>query len=197
MKRGAIAWAVLGLAFGWSMAALWRGSAQGGEGPAAEQKGEESPNVRYARAALRLAQVTLQEANEANQRMPKTVPETDVSRLDQNARLAELQLKAALDPSIHGFHGENLLLAESAIKVAEADYQKALQANKKFPGAVGKSKLERLRLEVEVSRLHLEREKTLGEDTASRMTELHWQLEQLRDEVLHLRSRVEQLSELN
>ena len=129
--------------------------------------------------------------------MPQTVPESNINQFQQDVRLAEMRLKAALDPSVHGFRSENLLLAESAIQVAKDEYQKALLANQQVSGAVGKTKLERLRTEVEARRFNLEREQTLRDDMASRVIDVQWQLQQMRDELLHLRSRVEQLSDLN
>lgn len=198
MKRGTIVSAVLGLSLALCLPLLARKTASGGEGPAAQRRtSEESPNVRFCRASLKLAQLTLQEANEANQRMAHTFPKTQISRLEQDVRLAELRLKAALEPAGRSFREENLLLAEAAITVADADYQQALRANQRAPGTIGKTKLERLRMEVEAARLHLERERTLADDTTSRLTDVQWQMELLRDEVIHLRNRVEQLSELN
>ncbi len=129
--------------------------------------------------------------------MPETVPESNINQFEQDVRLAELRLKASLDPSLRGFRSENLLLAESSIQVAQDEYQKALLANRQVAGAVGKTKLERLRTEVEARRLNLEREQGLSGDVGSRVTDVQWQLQQMRDELLHLRSRVEQLSDLN
>lgn len=208
MKNRTLVWALLGFALGLIVSESWQSAAGVAEARQAVQRKQqaasaepaqtaESANVRYARASLKLAQLAFQEANEANKRMPQTVPESNVNQFKQDVRRAELRLKAALDPSLRGFRSENLLLAESAIQVAQDEYQKALLANQQVAGTIGKTKLERLRTEVEACRLNLEREQTLRDDMASRVTDVQWQLQQMRDELLHLRSRVEQLSDLN
>jgi hypothetical protein len=208
MKNRTLVWALLGFALGLIVSESWQSAAGVAEARQAVQRKQqaasaepaqtaESANVRYARASLKLAQLALQEANGANERMPQTVPESNVNQFKQDVRLAELRLKAALDPTVRGFRSENLLLAESAIQVAQDEYQKALLANQQVAGTIGKIKLEHLRMEVEACRLNLEREQTLRDDMASRVTDVQWQLQQMRDELLHLRSRVEQLSDLN
>ncbi|HVX59609.1 MAG TPA: hypothetical protein VHC19_03375 [Pirellulales bacterium] len=208
MKNRAFVGALLGFALGLIVSESWRSAARVAEARQADQRKQqagsaepvqaaESADARYARASLKLAQLALREANEANERMPQTVPESNVNQFQQDVRLAELRLKAALDPSLRGFRSENLLLAESAIQVAKDEYQKALLANQQVAGTVGKTRLERLGMEVEACRLNLEREQTLRDDMASRVTDVQWQLQWMRDELLHVRSRVEQLSDLN
>ncbi len=198
MKKGKAAWVALGIALGLIVLAVHRNSAQGDDEPTTERpEKEESANLRYVRTALELARIRLQEAKEANQRIQHTFPDTVLSRLDQNIRVAEERLNAVLDPSIRAFHAENLLLAQHAVDDAKDEHQRAIQANKKAPGSVGKTRLERLRLELEAARLNLEREQGLGEDSAARLTEVQWQMDMLRDEVRRLRSAVEQLSDLN
>lgn len=198
MQKGKAAWVALGIALSLVVLAVHRNSAQGEDDSVADRpKEDENANVRYVRTALELARIRLQEAKEANQRMPHTLPDTVLSRLDRNVRVAEERLKAALDPSIRAFHAENLLLAQHAVDDAKDEHQRAIQANKKAPGSVGKTKLERFRLELEAARLNLEREQGLGADSAARLTEVQWQMDMLRDEVRRLRSTVEQLSDLN
>jgi hypothetical protein len=165
--------------------------------PAGAEKSRESVAVRYARAAANLARVALREAQETNRNAPHTFPETELNRLNQGVQVSEQRLKIALDASQRGFHQGNLLFAETAIKIAEVDYSKALKANEKVKGTVGATELERLKLTIETARLSLERLQAFGDDPASGLAEAQWEIEQLRDEVLRLRNRVEQLSDLN
>jgi hypothetical protein len=165
--------------------------------PAGAKKKQDSVEVRYARAAAQLARVALQEAQETNRNAPHTFPQTELNRLNQGVQVAEERLKIALDSSGQGFHRANLLFAQTAIRVAEVDYSKALKANDKVKGTVGPTELERLKLTVETARLSFERLQAFGDDPASRLVEAQWEIEQLRDEVLRLRNRVEQLSDLN
>lgn len=198
MKTGK--WIVLlaGAAFAFWQLTPPRLAAEGRQDqPGGAENRRENVEVRYARAAAKLARVALREAQETNRNAPHTFPQTELNRLNQGVQVAEERLKIALDPSARGSHLANLLFAETAIQVAEVDYSKALRANEMVKGTVGATELERLKLTVETARLGLERLQAFGDDPASRLVEAQWEIEQLRDEVLRLRNRVEQLSDLN
>jgi hypothetical protein len=198
MKNGKFIVLFAGLLLAAWQATPLRSAAEGRQDkPAGDERSKESIAVRYARATAQLARVALREAQETNRNAPHTFPQTEMNRLNQGVQVAEERLKIALDSSSRGFHLANLLFARTAIQVAEADYSKALKANELVKGTVGATELERLKLTIETAKLGLERLQTFGDDPASRLVEAQWEIEHLRDEVLRLRDRVEQLSDLN
>lgn len=162
--------------------------------PAAEPTAgaNESLEVRYARAYLQLAQADLQIAREANEKVRGTYPEAAIEPLRQVVAIAEEQLKHALGDNAHSLHSVHLRQAEAAVAEAKGDLQKALDANQRLPGLMTPTELRRARLRLEVAKLALAKAKTVDAHNASEHTQ--WQLEELRKELLQLRSRIEKLS---
>jgi macrolide-specific efflux system membrane fusion protein len=81
-----------------------------------------------------------------------------LGRVDDRAaqfqkQLAESAYRAAKEKSENDI---NVRYAVAAAKVAEAAYESALEANKRYPGAVGASELRRLKLDMERARLQIE-----------------------------------------
>jgi macrolide-specific efflux system membrane fusion protein len=68
-------------------------------------------------------------------------------------QLAESAYRAAKEKSENDI---NVRYAVAAAKVAEAAYDSAMEANKRYPGAVGVSEVRRLKLEAERTKLQIE-----------------------------------------
>ena len=68
-------------------------------------------------------------------------------------QLAESAYRAAKEKSENDI---NVRYAVAAAKVAEAAYDSAMEANKRYPGAVGASEIRRLKLETERTKLQIE-----------------------------------------
>lgn len=150
---------------------------------------------RYAEASLRLAKIDLQKAIELNKRVPNTFSPVALQPLEQAVDLAQQWYddvrKAVADPLYASYvRGE-----EAALMIAEAEYQKARAADERFPGTTNPDELERLRLTAEVARLRYTR--ALDSASEPESARLAWQVEQLREEMIRLRARVEQLRRIN
>lgn len=158
----------------------------------ADEEEQEILDVRYARAALRLAQLDLERVLEANRRVSGIYPASVVEPLRQVVAIAEEQLQQTLARDGGNLHAIHLRNAEAAVKVAEADWQRAQSQNRRLPGTMSDIDLERARVAAEVARLGLT--KAISVNPESPMEHIQWQLEELRKEVLRIRSQVEILS---
>lgn len=165
--------------------------------PDKKQTVDQDRDVRYARLCLKRAQAELQKVLTANEKLGTNMyPVSLVERLRENVKIAEEGVEQALlakQGEEHQPHKVHIREAEAAVKIAELNLQQALEINKRKSGSYGADDLERLRLAVEIAQLRLE----MANDPAvvdSPVAHLQWQVEQLRDEVLELRLRVEQMS---
>lgn len=155
----------------------------------------ESLEVRYARAYLQLSQADLQIAFEANEKFPGTYPEAAIEPLRRIVAIAEEQLKQALGESAHDLHSVHIRQADAAVAEAESDLQRTLAVSRRLPGLVGPTELRRAHLRVEVAKLALAKARAVDSHNPSEHTQ--WQLEELRMEMLQLRSQVEKLAARN
>lgn len=150
-------------------------------------------NVRYAMTALRLARLNLDQALDANRRLARAVPSTEVERLKQLVKLGEDEVRKEMKSGQGDQANMNVRTAAANVKVAAAEWRKAEQANRAVPGTVQPRELERLRLTAELARLALARERASG-DPKSAAAELQYQIDQLRSDVEELRSEVQRVS---
>lgn len=115
-------------------------------------------------------------------------------------QLAESAYRASKEKSENDI---NVRYATAAAKVAEAAYDAALEANKRYPNAVGPSEVRRLKLEAERTRLQIEQsqleQKLLVHDLVGKAAELeaadeavrrHHVLSPIDGEVVELRRHV-------
>jgi chromosome segregation ATPase len=148
-------------------------------------------NIQYARGFLRIAQLSLEKAQGYNQSVSGSFSQAEVDRLQRLVQVGKERLKWA---EARGNQSDaNKFSAELAVQAAETTYKKALATNERLPGAVSPITLEQQRLAVELARLSLKKVE-LVRQTGSQVAELQWQLDQLRDEVLTLRSQLESIT---
>jgi hypothetical protein len=167
-------------------------AASGGTPAAVANKGQESLNVRYARASLALAKMRLEKAMEGNKRIVGILPDAVIEPLRQVVAISEEQLREALDGTSPSLREVELRIAKANLIAAEVDWRRAAAVNKAVPGTISDRDIERLQLAIEVARLRLERAQTLP--TKFTTVEVQWHLQELTKDVLELRSSVEQLS---
>lgn len=148
---------------------------------------DEGLDVRYARAYLQLARTDLQVDLDA---MPGTIPEAAIEPLRQIVAMAEAELEHALHEDAHRLHKVHIRNAEIVVERAEIDLQRAVEMNRK--ALLNPLELRRARLKLEVAKLALAKAKAVNPDNASEHTQ--WQLEELRKELLQIRSQVERLT---
>jgi hypothetical protein len=153
----------------------------------------ETIEVRYARSFLELAQLDLQKALEANNKAPGSVPDSVLQTRRGVLALAESQLSAAIRRARADAALTHIGKCERSVRAEEAEWRRALEANRKVPGSVSKTEVKPLRLVAEVA--HLGLIKASAADLDSAIEVLQWQIDELRSEVRSLRRRVEELAQ--
>jgi len=155
----------------------------------------ETIDVRYAKALVGLAKLELLKAVEANQKTSGSFSDEAIDTLRQSLGNAELQLAESIRKARADTQNAHVRKCEESVRAADAEWRRAIAANRKTPGSVSENELERLRLTAEVARLGLIKARAANAQSA--LEHLQWQLEELRSEVLSLRNRVEGLSQRN
>lgn len=162
------------------------------EGPTSPVEGH-ALDQKIMQVRARLAEIDWQKAVDSNKQVPGTFTADEIDRRLAAFKFAEQraeQLKAGASNHV----SQALRMAQANLKVYEIEYAKAQAANKAVAGAVPALEIERLKLQADLGRLQVSREQSFGggQAVAGQMTA---GLEELREEVQNLRSRVEQLEE--
>lgn len=155
-----------------------------------------SLDVQLAKARLELAELELQRVSKANQRIVGTYSESTVELLRSEAEIARARLAAVSAGGPANFRELHLRELESSLKIAEINWQAAIRRNKSVPSSVDAQRMEGRRLRVEVARLALARARDPAY-VATPVEQLQWQLERVRQDLLELRVRLDNLSHRN
>lgn len=148
-------------------------------------------NVKYAQLYLKLAKVNLEKAQSLNNRVAGAFSAVEVDRLTRLVQLAEDRLKSVQKS---GKQSEAYRQsAEATVNSAESTYRKSLATNERYPGAVSPLEVERQRLTLELAKLALEKANLIGGSNDA-LAGLQWEVDQLREDMLILRSRVEAIT---
>ena len=145
-------------------------------------------NTQYAEAALKLAELTLHQAGEANQRFPGTYSALTIRCLQSQVAIAQAKLQLAQSADNGGL--QQILLSEidGNLKTAEAKLQNASAGGK--PRTPQTADVQLLQLAVDVERLAAERAKS---PNASLADLLQWQLEELHQQLVQQQLEIDQL----
>jgi len=146
--------------------------------------------VRYAQARLRLAELDLQRARAANESLPHSIGDREIERLENHVAMLRRQVEIAREHPRTAARQAATAAAEAACADTRADLEVALRANERTPGAVSGINVERLRAKVDLAEIRLALCSS-PEYELSLLAELEWNIEQLTDEVIDLRHRVE------
>jgi len=146
--------------------------------------------VRYAQARLRLAELDLERAIAANAASAHSVGDREVQRLRTHVEMLKHQVEIARSHPRTAARQAATVAAEAACTDARADLDAALRANERTPGTVTGINVERLRAKLELAEVRLAMCKSPDYEL-SLLAELEWNIEQLTDEVIDLRHRVE------
>lgn len=152
----------------------------------------EGLEVRYARAYLQLAQTDLQIALQANAKVRGMFPESALQPLQHVVVIAQEQVNHALHQNAQSLHKVHIRQAELAVQDAEADLQRALAVNRRMPKLLTPTEIRQLRLRLKVARLALVRARAV--DARNPLEHVQWQLDELRTDLLRLRSQMERLA---
>jgi hypothetical protein len=151
-------------------------------------------DARYAEVYLKIAELNLRSALDANTRVPNTVAPAEVDRLRQIVRLAKVQSKAA--EGTEGADDESLTIENDngQVKMAQEALRRTIAASNRAPGVVPRIELDRLRLLTELGRLQLAKDKVAAEEKKA-AGELRKRFTQLEKQVKDLQATVDRLSE--
>lgn len=163
-------------------------------GAAGQDSAVSDLDARYAQAYLRLVEATLAKYQEVNRRRPNTIRSGVISALQQNVRDARDRVKLAegdekSDADIF------VASAEADLKAAEESLRKASAANQQRPGVVGPEEVTRLKADIELAKIRVEKARHLASE--SPLSNVQFELEQLREDVQELRLIVALLRDRN
>ncbi len=158
----------------------------------AQASNKEPIEVRYARARLRQAELTLQKAQDLNKKMGGTLIGGTVSQFSDDVEFAKYQLQLAQHPEADSLRGI-IARAELDLRMAETRLKKVIETNQRAPEVVSAADVERSRLSVEVIKLRIERGKSLAD--ASTDAKLQWQIDVLADELARVREQTNLLNQ--
>jgi hypothetical protein len=157
----------------------------GSAAQAPKKTDQESVAVRCARAQLRLAEITLQKANDLNRKVAQTIPSAMVAQFADDVEIAKARVQSAERAGGVDAFQAWLRRAEVELRSAETKLKQATEISQRAPGMYQPIDLERFRVGVDVARLQLERGKSLAGGPAD--AKLQWQLEMLNDGLARLK----------
>lgn len=149
----------------------------------------------YAKALQQLAEADLEKANEANRRVPETIPNTVVRSLQDAVAVAEARVKLLSGEKTDQTQNPYELAANDAIRSAQQNLDQALKANARAPGAVSEGEVKRRRAQVAIAEARAAVAKHLP--NASPMEVARWEILQLQEAVNDLQNRVQLLQYRN
>lgn len=153
---------------------------------AAEQ---ESLEVRYSRAHVRLAKMDLRRFLAVRARNPDALPREAGEDLQKHLAIDEEQLKQTLKGPDADLHQIYVRSAEIAVELAKRDLARNQEAYQQLPNRHQAFEVERAEAVLDVAKLHLEITKS-KESSLSSMMYLQWQIDVLRNQVLELQQQV-------
>ena len=146
--------------------------------------------LRYAMARLKLAELDLQRAVKLNRPTPNAIGGLEITRLTNHVRLMQRQLEIAQGKPQSSARELGLAVAELAAETAHADLDAARAANKRSPRAVKEINIQRLETMVEIAELRLELYRNPSY-VPSPIDEMQWHIDQLTEQLIDLRHRLE------
>jgi seryl-tRNA(Sec) selenium transferase len=159
-----------------------------------EKAKEKELDIRYAKGYLKLMQATLEKYQETNRRLPNTIRPSVMQAIQENVREARerVQLAEKDDTSDAEIYVSG---AESDLRSAQESLSKAEAANLQFNGTVSPPEIERLKADLELAQIKVERARHLASE--SPLSNVRFELEQLREDVQELRMFVALLRDRN
>ena len=146
----------------------------------------ESPEVRYARARLRLAEGNLERAQSLNRRLARAISADALDEYQEAVNTAKVRLREALKGNGGDPFAEWLRLVAGLLRGAEAQVARAEAANRKAQDAFDPAEVERLRLRAEVLRACVE----YGRAAVTPEAQRQWQSDFLAQEQQELREQL-------
>lgn len=159
-----------------------------------ETKQQLGVDARYADAYLRLMEATLQKYEDANRRQPDTIPASVMQVIKDGVR--DARDRAQILKKADSTDAEICIVrAESELRAAMESLQRARNANGETPGNVSASQVEILKANLELAKIRIEKARHVSSE--SPLSNIRFELGQLREDVQQLRMHVALLGERN
>ena len=161
---------------------------------ASDKDQEHELDVKYAKAYLKLVEATLAKYEDTNRRLPNTIRPSVIQAIQEGVREARerLQLAQSDDVSDSEIYVSG---AEAELRAAEESLRKAEAANIQFSGTISQEEIERLKADVELCKIKVEKARHLASE--SPLSNVRFEIEQLREDVQELRMFVALLRDRN
>ncbi|HEY5313317.1 MAG TPA: hypothetical protein VIK18_12395 [Pirellulales bacterium] len=151
-------------------------------------------DVRYIRIRLALSQLEVERVRQTNRRIPGTFTKTALEAIEQSAIIDAEEYKAVTQKG-----GQRIPLyiiaAQARAKATQQSLQRVLAINQQNPETIAPLEVERLRLTAELAAVGLEKARSVGPKNDAQF--LQWQIDQLREELYQLHTRLAQFSRMN
>jgi hypothetical protein len=149
-----------------------------------ERKQERELDVRYAKAYLRLTEANLEKYQETNRHHPGTIPSSVMQLIQEAARDASERVKFVEKADLSDT-GVFVSDAESDLRAAQDSLRQAEAVNRVSSGSVNRAQVELLKANVDLAKIRVEKSRHLAAEP--QISKLHYELEQLREEIQELR----------
>ena len=159
-----------------------------------EKEVEKELDIRYAKAYVRLMEATLEKYQETNRRLPNTIRPAVIQAIQEGVREARTRVhRAETDDS----HDSAIYVsgAEADLRFAQEALRKSEAANLQFAGTVSAVEIARLKADVELANVRIDKARHLAAE--SPLSNVRFELEQLREDVHELRLIVALLRDRN
>jgi hypothetical protein len=195
---------VAGLVIGSGFVAQWAAplAAQqkqtAGEGDkkddAKEKETEKDLDLRYAKAYVRVMEATLNKYRETNRKLPNTIRPSVMQAIEEGLREAQERVKL-VDGDVSNDGDIFVEGAQAELREEQESLRKAEAANVQFSGTISAEEIALLKARVELASINLEKSKHLGSESS--LSNVRYELEQLREELAELRMYVALLRDRN
>ncbi|HEY4308407.1 MAG TPA: hypothetical protein VGN12_03045 [Pirellulales bacterium] len=152
--------------------------------PAEAAQQEKELDIRVAEAYLNLMEATLRKYEDTNRRAPNTIRPTIIQGVQDAVRKARERVQLAQGDDINDSQ-IYVSSAEGDLRLAEDALSKAEAANRRLSGAISQGEVDRLRAQRDLAKVKIEKAKHLAAE--SPLSNVRFELEQLREEVQELR----------
>ena len=188
----ALSLSVPGLLAALTLAPPWNQQQAAAQAPAeaapARSDVERDLDIRCAQARLKYIEATQERFADINRRVPNSIRRGVMQSLNDAVRDANERIKLAEGTSEANYAEVYVSSAEAQLKTAEEALAKANAANSRSPNAVNATEVNRLKAEVDLGKMRVEKAKHLAAE--SPLSNVRYELGQLREIVQELRLQV-------
>ena len=144
---------------------------------------ERALDIRYAQAYLALMEATLGKYEESNRTAPNTIRPAVIQGIQDAVRKAREQVQLAQSDEV-GDSQTYVSSAEARLRLAEESLRRAQAANSKSGRPFSEGEIARLRAQVELAKVRIDKARHLASE--SPLSNVRYELEQLREDVQEL-----------